>query len=88
LLDLVKIALTGHYYPDDRGQQILKQAVVSDASYNFAVVYPNSLGQNGTTDNFSAQVTSYAPAPGKIDGIAEFKASLTGVGAVISTAAA
>jgi hypothetical protein len=88
LLDVGKIALSGHYYPDDRGQQILKQAVIMDVPYNFALVYPNSLGTNGTTDQFSAQVTDYKPGPGKIDGIAEFKANLSGVGPVLTTAAA
>ena len=76
LKDGGKVDLTGQWRRDDRGQQLLKQAVDSDAAWGFRVELPDSQGNNGSKWEFQAQIMSYEPGTGKVDGVVEFKREL------------
>ena len=82
------VALTGQFRSDDRGQQLLQQAVNSESPWGFRVELPDSKGVNPSNFVFFAQVMSYEPGSGKVDGVVEFKASLMVDQSITYTAAA
>jgi predicted secreted protein len=70
------IDISGQFRSDDRGQQYLAQAVNTEAPWGFQVQIPDSKGTANSTWTFFAQVMSYEPSSGKVDGVVEFKAQL------------
>lgn len=71
-----KLSLAGQFRGDDSGQKLLWMATNSEASWMFSVQLPDTKGINGSTYQFLAQVLATKVVPGKVDGIAEFKADL------------
>lgn len=82
------IDLTGQFKGDDPGQKFLAQAVSTEAPWGFQVQIPDSKGTNNSTWTFMAQIMSYEPSSGKVDGVVEFKAQLMVDQAISFTAAA
>ena len=83
-----KMTISGQFRSGDQGQAMLRTAVRASGSYPFQIVFPDTQGTNPTSYTLYAQVLTYKPNPGKVDGIIMFKADLEVDGAVTGTMAA